>query len=214
MRVLLVDDSRETLDVLADVIRYRGHDPVTCENADAAVSLCNKTPFPLVITDIRMPGSLDGMGLLRHLKADDQMAKADIVILTGHGDMDTAVEALRLGAYDFLSKPINAQELIAVVERSAEHQSLLSENRDLTENFENEVRAATQVFHRDLMELRSRVRKAAGIGRIVTISDTMREVLNQTRQYHDNPSVPVLIEGETGTGKEIIARLIHYGESG
>jgi DNA-binding NtrC family response regulator len=126
--------------------------------------------------------------------------------------LETAIQALRMGAYDYLNKPINARELAAAVERSAEHQALLAENTTLTRRFNETVERATTDIRRDLKRATSMLRKVAGPGRVIAESEAMRRQLEQARIYHKNPEVPVLIEGETGTGKEIIARLIHHGD--
>jgi DNA-binding NtrC family response regulator len=210
MRILLVDDNQDSLRSLKIVLADLGHDPVSVDNAAEALELAQGESFPLVITDIRMPG-MDGIELLGRLKASPMGQNSDVVIITGHGDMETAVEALRKGAYDYLNKPINARELAAVVERSAERQSLLAENKELKTEFQSKVQEATQDIRADLHSARKRLREACGLGGLVAESPAMRRLLDEAELYHQNPEVAVLIEGETGTGKEVLARLIHYG---
>ncbi|MBG0777265.1 MAG: sigma-54-dependent Fis family transcriptional regulator [Desulfovibrionaceae bacterium] len=213
MRILIVDDSENSLQGLGVVLQDLGYDPVPCRSAEEALEAAEREAFPLVITDIRMPG-MDGIELLARLKADERSRLSDIVIITGHGDMETAIEALRKGAYDYLNKPINARELAAIVRRSAEHQALLRENRDWRKRFTRRVDEATEEVRRDLDRVRDQLRSATGIGSIVAQSQAMRRLVEETRLYHSNPEVPVLLEGETGTGKEVLARLIHFGERG
>ncbi|MDR2076716.1 MAG: sigma-54 dependent transcriptional regulator [Desulfovibrio sp.] len=211
MRILVVDDDGNSLQSLCMVLRDLGHDPVGLQDPLLAVEEARKDFYPLVITDIRMPG-MDGLSLLAFLKEEPELRRSDVVLITGHGDMVTAVEALRKGAYDYLSKPINARELAAVVDRSAEHQALLIENHALRNNLEREVSRATAGLREDLAQARHRLREVEGIGLIIAESPAMRDILGEALILHTDPSVPVLIEGETGTGKEIVARFIHYGE--
>lgn len=213
MRILLVDDNEHSLQSLAVVLTDLGHEPVPQKDAVRALDLVQREFFPLVITDIRMPG-MDGLELLSRIKASPYSKNSDVVLITGHGDMETAVDALRKGAYDYLNKPINARELSAVVERSAEHQTLLFENREYQMEFNKKVQEATVSLQQDLARVRRQLLMAAGIDGLVAESPAMRQLLDEAELYHGDPTVPVLIEGETGTGKEVLARLIHFGRNG
>lgn len=213
MRIMIIDDNPNSLQSLSVVLSDLGHQPEAVSNPLRALSLLMETYYPLVITDIRMP-EMDGLELLSRLKNTPQTQHSDVVLITGHGDMHTAVEALRKGAYDYLAKPINARELAAVVERSAEHQALLLENNDLKQNLKDRVEKATTSLKADLEKARKQLKSVVGIGTIVAQAPAMQQVLAEAHIFHADPSVPVLLEGETGTGKEVIARLIHYGEAG
>lgn len=213
MRILVVDDDMNNLESISLVLRDMGHEPVPMQDPAAALELATHHFHPLVITDLRMPG-LTGLELLARIKEHPATQRADVVLVTGHGDMETAIEALRRGAYDFLTKPISARELVAVVERSAEHQSLLSENTQLRTDMAAQVALAAAEIQRDLEQAKLRLRSVTGIGEVRTASPLMGKVLDDARILHGDPGVPVLIEGETGTGKEVVARLIHYGEQG
>ena len=138
MHILVVDDNPNSLQSLCLVLSDLGHEPTGLEDPTKALTLIKKRQFPLVITDIRMPG-IDGIELLTLIKRTPECANTDVVLITGHGDMTTAVEALRQGAYDYLNKPINARELSAVVDRCAERQSLVQENTALKENLDEVV---------------------------------------------------------------------------
>ncbi|UZP67099.1 sigma-54 dependent transcriptional regulator [Desulfovibrio mangrovi] len=213
MRILIVDDNTTSLQSLRIVLSDLGHEPTPFTDPLLALEEARKNHYPLIITDIRMP-RMDGISLLKALKNAPETESCDVVLITGHGDMETAVGALRHGAYDYLNKPINARELAAVVERCAEHQALLNENRDLRQHLDNRVNEVAGTLRRDLDEARTLLREVSGIGTVVSESPATERVMNDARMFHRDPSVPVLIEGETGTGKEIIARLIHFGESG
>lgn len=213
MKILLVDDNPGVLKGLTRLIATMGHDAHACSNGAEAVEACRDECFPMVITDVRMPG-MDGFELLAALQAMDHMVRSDVVICTGHGDMEMAIEALRKGAYDFVNKPVNADELAALVERCCEHQSLLQENRALVSDMDGQVAKVTQRLQRELADARSSLAEVAGLKGLVAASPAMAGILEEVRVYHEDPEVPVLIEGETGTGKEVIARLIHFGPGG
>ncbi len=213
MDILVVDDNTNSLQSLCLVLKDLGHTPKGLQNPTEALAEAKTGRWPLIITDIRMPG-LDGLSLLSAIKSDELAAGGDVVLITGHGDMATAVEALRRGAYDYLNKPINARELAAVVERCAERQTLVRENAMLRSNVEAVVREATAEMRDDLENVRRRLREVAGVGVVIAASPAMRRLMEEALILHAEPTVPVLIEGETGTGKEIFARYVHYGERG
>ncbi|MGE4296521.1 MAG: sigma-54-dependent transcriptional regulator [Desulfovibrionaceae bacterium] len=213
MHILVIDDDSISLSSLGDTLVMLGHEPVLCDHAEAALTICKDRFFPIIVTDIRMP-VMDGLELLKRLKAMPESAESDVIMVTGHGDVETAITALRHGAYDFLKKPLDARELSAVIERSAEHQALRWENKELSFHCDRIVEEATGELRRNLDHVRRTLRSVVGIGDVLATSEVMKRVLEDARLYHDNPDVSVLIEGETGTGKEVVARLIHFGEEG
>jgi DNA-binding NtrC family response regulator len=211
MRILVIDDNSNSLQSLCMVLTDLGHSPLGMQDPVEALDRARHDAFPLIITDIRMPG-MDGLELLSALKSDQRTQQGDVVLITGHGDMTTAVEALRKGAYDYLNKPINARELSVVVDRCAEHQELIRENAELKQNMDRQVSIAAENIRKDLENARHRLREVEGIGLVIAESPPMIELLREALILHAEPSVPVLIEGETGTGKEVLARYIHHGE--
>ncbi len=211
MNILLVEDDSDSRAGVAEFLREMGHQVTESGDGEQALALFTAGDFPMVLSDIKMP-RMSGIELLRRIRALGGDKACDIVLFTGHGDMVTAIEALRAGAYDYLLKPISVAELAAITERIAEHQALLRENRALTSRFSDEVRAATEETRRELTRLKKLASKAAGLDNIAFFAPEMRRIAAQAARYHQDRSMPVLIEGETGTGKEIIARLIHYGD--
>ncbi len=211
MRILLVEDDCSASEALKEYIEKRmGHQVVCCGDGSEGLGLFERETFPMVLSDIRMP-RMDGLTLLKRIKELPAGRRTDMVLLTGHGTMDSAIEALRSGAYDYLNKPVNMKELRAVIGRIEEHQCLLSENYELTHRFEDKLAEATRESHSQLEMLRKAYSQIIGIGRLCIHSRAMREVVATAAKFHVDRSVPVLIEGKTGVGKEIVARLVHYG---
>ena len=145
VRVLLVDDEPGIRHVLGALIRDFGYDVHTAESAREALEAFTANPFPIVVTDIRMPG-MDGLALLERVR--NQNPDTQVVMITGHGDMDNAVECLRLGAADFIAKPVNDDLLEHSLKRAAEQYSLREQIRRHTEHLEELVASRT----RELLE--------------------------------------------------------------
>ncbi len=146
-------------------LRQMGHHVVECESGEAALNAFPSKDFGMILSDIRMPG-ISGIELLQTLAGQPVKPETDIVLFTGHGDMETAITALRSGAYDYLLKPINMEELAVLTDRIAEHQTLLRENKRLTSNFDSEVHTATAETRKELSELKSMMAKSVGLGNI------------------------------------------------
>lgn len=211
MRILLVDDDNLSLKAISGFLTNQlGHDVTNCEDGTEALKQHKANPFPLVISDIRLPG-MDGIELTSFIKKLPAGKFTDIVLITGYGNMDTVIRALRAGAYDYLQKPINVEELASIIQRVEEHLSLLKENTDLKFHFEETVNQAVSEVHEKYVRVRSAYSKIVGIGRIGIFSRKMREIKAIAEKLHQDRSIPVLIEGETGTGKEVIARMVHFG---
>ena len=212
MRILLVDDDvicRESLHEFLD--ERMGHELIQCGSASEALEAFRCSPCPMVLTDIKMPG-MDGLELLRCIKSVPEGRNCDIVLVTGYGSLSSSIDALRAGAYDYILKPVNLYELRALVDRVAEHQHLLSENFELTSRFEEKLAEATRETESRLQQTQKAYASVAGIGDIGIFSDRFSALVSIAEKLHADRSVPVLIQGETGTGKEILARLVHFGK--
>jgi two-component system response regulator AtoC len=212
MRILTIDDESLSLKAITGFLTHQlGHDVTASEDSTEALKLYKANPYPLVISDIRMP-VIDGIELTAYIKKLPESRFTDIVLITGYGNMESVVRALRAGAYDYLLKPIDVEELASIVARVEEHISLIKENIDLKFHFDTKVSQATSEVREKYERIRSAYSKIVGVGQIGIFSDKMREIKSMTEKLHHDRSLPVLIEGETGTGKEIVARMIHYGE--
>ena len=182
-RILVVDDEKVIRDSCCRVLSKEGYKVETVASGEAAVKRVQEASFDLVLLDLKMPG-MDGLETLKFLKEQDP--KIVVVIITGYPDVETAVKAIKLGAYDYISKPFTPQELRLIVERSLERKTLSLENEYLRQ------------------QLRSRNESEQIIGN----SRPMQRVYEMVRKIASTDST-ALIEGESGTGKELIAKAIH-----
>jgi two-component system NtrC family response regulator len=183
-QILLVDDDKNLLRVLTYQIQQSGFDVVPVTSALEALKLLEEQSFGLVLTDLRMP-ELDGLELLRRIRETD--SKMPVIVLTAHGSIDKAVEAIKLGASDFLTKPVEKAEIKHGIAKALRMADLLEENRRLTQA----------------------VQRKFDFKGIVGTSKRSTEVLELASQLAD-VATTVLIQGESGTGKELIARAIHF----
>ncbi|MDU4959624.1 MAG: sigma-54 dependent transcriptional regulator [Sporomusaceae bacterium] len=210
MRILLVDDDEHSRAAVHWFLKDQHHDVVECSSGEAALQRLAAEDFPLLLSDIRMQG-MSGLELAASVKQRRCGWRTDVVLFTGYGDMETAIAALRLGVYDYLRKPVDAVELAGVIDRIAEHQALLRENQQWNQRYQAEVAAATAETRRELARM-TRIAAASIIGNVGAFSEQSQAIFRQAQQFHTERSMPVLIQGETGTGKEIVAKMIHYGQ--
>ncbi len=209
MRILLVDDDESIRQSLSKFVTQLGHNVLLSENGERALGVLEREEVHLVLSDIKMP-VMDGHEMLAAIKKSKKLKDLVVVLFTGHGDIKGAVEAMRQGAYDYLLKPINVKELALVLNRINDYLALKEENKKLTTNFEEQLDKETSAIKSELLELRKAYARDVGIGEIGVFSEEMKSIYKTLKKFHKNPDIPVLIEGETGTGKEIIARYIHF----
>ncbi len=211
MNILLVEDDHDSRVSMARFITSLGHTLTEAENGVEALDILSSgANIHVVLSDIRMP-VMGGHELLRRIKGDPAVRDIVAILFTAFKDINSAIEALRDGAYDYLLKPINPEELAALLDRIGEYLFLKEENVALTENFDREVKRATDEMKNELVELRRAYAREVGTSGIGIFSGTLRSVFDTADKLHRNRDIPVLIEGETGTGKEVVARYIHYG---
>ena len=209
MSILLVDDEERSRQAMLWILKKLNHVVTECADGEEALRVYSPHEYEMVLSDLKMP-VLSGIELAIQIKKIPDSWKTDVVLFTGHGDMKSVVEALRAGVYDYLEKPVNVEELTVVIERVAEHQALLRENKVLTERFDEEVDAATEETKRELSTMKRLVAESI-MGKVGIYSEKMKKIMQQASLLNGERSIPVLIEGETGTGKEIVAKMMPYG---
>lgn len=178
-KLLIVDDEANTLASLSRAFRLAGHEVTVCDNAAKALELATTQHFDLIFSDVVMPGK-DGLAFLENLKS--QEITTPVVMMSGQAHIEMAVRATRLGAIDFLEKPISTDRLLLTVENALKLQRLEAENQNLKQRL--------------------------GKHEIIWTSEAMRKIMAQVERVAASET-RVCILGETGTGKELIARFLH-----
>ena len=184
IRFLIVDDEQSIRRLCMTVGQGIGYVCSEAETAEAALEMLETQPPDIVVTDLKLP-SQTGLDLLRRLK--DLQPRAEVAIMTGHGSIESAVEAMRQGAYDYIEKPFRVEKLRQLLQRMAEKVRLVTENQFL----------------------RERVSSESQLDGVTGTSAKIQDVLRMVSRLKDTRT-PVLITGESGTGKELVARAIHY----
>jgi DNA-binding NtrC family response regulator len=181
--IMVVEDETTQRDALAQVLTQWGHEVTTAHDARQALGRLGDRPFDLVMTDLRMPGG-SGQDLLEDIRR--RRPDVDVVVMTAFGTVDAAVDAMKTGAADFVSKPLDLERLELVIRRVLERRQLMHENR----------------------ALRQRLAENAGGSRLLGSSPGLQEVLARAGLAAETDAT-VLIHGESGTGKELLARTVH-----
>ena len=211
MKTLIVDDEKIVIDGLRKFLIKLGHEVTWASNGADALKAFHDDQFDLVITDIKMP-DLDGLELLRRIKKVEK-APTDVVIITGFGDMDNTLKALKYGAYDYLQKPVDVRELAIIIERCREYRQIRKKYKKLKLHVDGKIKKEVNACHLMVDHFREIYFDELGIDRIMVFSEIMRNVMKQVDQFSLNRHMNVLVEGESGTGKDLIATYIHYMSS-
>ena len=185
--ILIIDDEANLRKTLAEILRAKGYATLEAANGVEAIDLLRQTTPDLIFSDWKMP-EMGGEQILRHLRNDEHLDSIPVIVITAFGSSDSAIEAVRLGAYDFIAKPFDLDEISLTAERALAHSSL----------------------NRELDELRAKVghNGTPPTGRLIGASGPMLEVFKMIGKVAETDST-VLICGESGSGKELVAEAIH-----
>jgi two-component system response regulator PilR (NtrC family) len=185
-KILVVDDEQSMREFLAICLRRAGHEVAVASSGAAAIERL-RTPngsVDVVVTDLRMPGELDGLGLLEQVKQGG--IDSEVILVTAFATADTALAAMKQGAYDYLTKPFQVDEINAVIGRALEKRALVEDN----------------------LALRDKLAGRARLAQLLGKSRSMQKVFELITKIH-SVKTSVLITGESGTGKELVARALH-----
>ncbi|MFH1574357.1 MAG: sigma-54 dependent transcriptional regulator, partial [Acidobacteriota bacterium] len=184
VKVLVIDDEDYMREIVCEAVASRGYEVEEASDGLTAMEMIRRTPYDVIITDLRLPG-LPGEKVMEEALAI--YPETNVIIMTGFGNIQTAVKAIRTGAYDFVPKPFQLDELVMRIEKGLQERTLKSENLLLRTELQEKFQFANLVGH----------------------SPAMQQVCRMVTMVAGKTST-ILITGETGTGKEIVARAIHY----
>ena len=182
--ILVVEDDKATRDTMVDLLSETGYEVESANNGEEAIKMVQEYAFNMVITDLKMPKG-DGIQVLEQVKKID--SQTIVIICTGYGTVDTAVKAMKLGAYEYITKPIKVEEIKLVVQRALDYQRLQTEN----------------VLFQKQLKTKYKFKNLIGD------SDVMQQIFQFIEKIAATNST-IMICGESGTGKELVARAIHY----
>lgn len=182
-KLLIIDDERGIRNTLREILADEGHDAEVAENGKQGLDMARAKAYDLIFSDIKMP-EMDGIELLTALKSGDEAIETPVVMISGHGDVETAVQALKLGAYDFLLKPLDLNRILITTKNALESKNLRQETKQLRKKI---IAKGAQM-----------------IGESAAITH-VREIIDKVAPTEAR----VLITGQNGTGKEVVAHMIH-----
>jgi DNA-binding NtrC family response regulator len=183
-RLLIVEDDLNTLSGLVEIIKDEGYEATGVNTGKKALRLLEQQQFDLMLTDLRMP-EMDGIEL--YLKSIAFNPKMKTIVMTAYSSVKDAVEAMKKGVYEYLTKPLNLDELFLTIKKVIQEKQIIDEN----------------------IELREQIKKSYRFENIIGMSKSIQEIFRKVEKVAQSQST-VLIRGESGVGKELVARAIHY----
>lgn len=190
--ILIIDDNLSTIDALSQIVLKNGHKAYTTDTAEKGYELFINNPIDLIITDMKLPG-MSGIELLSNIRKKNDLIP--IIVISAYGNIEKAVEAVKSGATDFITKPFTIDEIEFKIKKALETSSLTKQNRELS--LENEY---------------LRTEMSYNFSEIIGNSKAILKIIEQVKKLTDANS-PVLLLGESGTGKELIARALHLNSN-
>lgn len=182
--LLIVDDEEDILRRFEKILKVRGYSPSTAKSGPEALGYLKRNDYGLIISDLMMPG-MSGLDLLEVIKRD--YPNLLFIMITGHGSVESVIKAMKMGVYDYLTKPVNMEELLILVEKAFRYKDLIDENK----------------------ELRAKLDSKYSFNNIIGKNHKMRDIFDLITDVSPT-NATVLITGESGTGKELVASAIHY----
>jgi DNA-binding NtrC family response regulator len=182
--LLIIDDEEAQANIIANILEKEGYDVEKGYSAEEALKTACKNEFSAILIDLKMPG-MGGLGFLQQAK--DKCLKAKIIIMTAYGTIETAVEAMKNGAFDYITKPFSKDELLINVERAVNSYNIFNQNIQFKEELET--------LYQDQ--------------KLIGVSEPIKKIHGLIQKVAERDNVHVLITGESGTGKELVARAIH-----
>jgi DNA-binding NtrC family response regulator len=240
LNILIVDDDNASRESISIFLKELGHNITECSDGVSALKNFSPNYYDVIFSDIKMP-LMSGIELVKKIRSLPGGGEVNIILFTGFSETQSAIEALRYGVYDYLLKPINIEEIVSAIDRIAQFKLLKKKNELLSAGSGRQIKEpgdsnsetnAAQTAPKsdgghdekfraadgsDTQTPAGRAKRLPGAGysfglnKIGVFSAEMKKIFSYAKMLHEDRSIPVLIEGETGSGKEMVAQFIHYG---